>query len=448
MLQRVVCLLLFCRAVSGFLLYTKQNKISTQQFQGFGNDVLRDGGMFEKTEKAVNNFDWVSQGVGQTAVPEIDLDFAKATAEYFFDFHTVKKGGDKDWDYPREWVVEVLKSALAINKVLPTLIEVPLSPSPDSKVVICGDTHGQFFDVLTLFTRKVGGSWPTVDNQFVFNGDFVDRGVYSFEVAFLLLVLKVADPASIHVLRGNHECTAMNRVGGFEKQVLAKYDEGVLDLFRQVFQALPVCAVVGRMPTTVEGEDEGEGQFGNGIFVTHGGIGARSASMSLDEIRQLDRFREPFSSLSKQGQGGGKEDALAELLWSDPADTRPGERFSTNAPRGLGYGYSFGPEATMEFLAANNLELLVRSHQVADGARVEHSGLCITVFSAPNYCDVVGNKGSVLHVERETRVGLDRGSKLRVTALNFYAKRHPRMKESDAMKMPPDIWEIDEQGMA
>lgn len=442
-----VCLLLICRAVSGFLLYA--NRLSTQQFQGFGNELLRPGWLLAKTDSSADNFaaDWAGQGVAG-GLPEVDLEFAKATAEYFFDFHTVKKGSDKDWDYPREWVVEVLESALAINKVLPTLIEVPLSPSPDSKVVICGDTHGQFFDVLTLFTRKVGGSWPTADNQFVFNGDFVDRGVYSFEVAFLLMVLKVADPASIHVLRGNHECTAMNRVGGFEKQVLAKYDQGVLDLFRQVFQALPVCAVVGRMPATGqgEGEGEGEGQFGNGLFVTHGGIGARSASMSLDEIRQLDRFREPFSSLSKQG--GAKEDALAELLWSDPADTMPGERFSTNSPRGLGYGYSFGPEATMDFLASNNLELLVRSHQVADGARVEHNGLCITVFSAPNYCDVVGNKGSVLHVERETRTGLDRGSKLRVTALNFYAKRHPRMKESDAMKMPPDIWEIDEEGMA
>jgi len=216
----------------------------------------------------------------------------------------------------------------------------------------------------------------------------------------------------------------MNRYGGFERQVLEKYDTEVLALFREVFQALPLCAVVGREP----------GQSKGGIFVTHGGIGPCAASMTLDELRNFKRFREPFDD---QGEGkdednvrdtadgvSGSGDPLAELLWCDPGVPPGNDRFGTNRPRGLGHGFTFGPEATRDFLELNGLDLIVRSHQVCEaGVRLEHEG-CVTVFSAPNYCDVVGNQGAVLRVKRGegSTGGLD------VRALVFDAVAHPRDK--------------------
>ena len=68
-------------------------------------------------------------------------------------------------------------------------------------VTICGDLHGQFYDLVELF--KVGGDCP--DTSYLFMGDFVDRGFYSVETFLLLLALKVRYPDRITLIRGNHE---------------------------------------------------------------------------------------------------------------------------------------------------------------------------------------------------------------------------------------------------
>jgi len=161
----------------------------------------------------------------------------------------------------------------------------------------------------------------------------------------------------------------MNAVYGFEKQVLGKYDHEVLALFRQVFQALPLAATINKR-----------------VFITHGGIGRLTSRMSVEEIASLDRFVEPsFPS------------AISELLWSDPTDKHP--ELAENRQRGA--GWSFGANITNSFLEKNNLELLVRSHEARQhGYSVHHGGRCITIFSAPNYCDTQGNLGAVLVFER------------------------------------------------
>ena len=243
-----------------------------------------------------------------------------------------------------------------------------LSSRNVSRVTVVGDTHGQYFDLLHLLSPAVAG-YPSPATPFVFNGDFVDRGIYSFETIFALLAMKVASPQSVHLLRGNHETTDMNAVYGFEKQILGKYDSEVLNLFRKVFQSLPVAATINKR-----------------VFIAHGGIGKETSQMSLSDIAKLNRFVEPnFPS------------ALSELLWSDPNDRQPG--LSANTQRGA--GWAFGENVTSNFLKKNGLELIVRSHEARqEGFSVHHGGRCVTVFSAPNYCDSYGNLGAVVIFER------------------------------------------------
>ena len=82
---------------------------------------------------------------------------------------------------------------------------------------------------------------------------------------------------------------------------------------------------------------------------------------------------------------------MADLLWSDP------QSIKGRSPSKRGVGFSFGPDYTNAFLEKNNLQLVVRSHEVKDdGYVVEHEGKCITIFSAPNYCDQMGNKGAFI----------------------------------------------------
>ena len=159
----------------------------------------------------------------------------------------------------------------------------------------------------------------------------------------------------------------MARFYGFGGEIAHKYDEGVLDLFHDCFCRLPLCCVVERR-----------------VLVVHGGCPSEDG-VTLDDVRALDRFREP-----------PEIGTFCDLLWSDP-QAAPGRQ-----PSRRGVGLSFGPDVTRAFLRDNDLALLVRSHEVRErGFEVEHDGALVTVFSAPNYCDAVGNKGAFLHLGRD-----------------------------------------------
>jgi len=246
---------------------------------------------------------------------------------------------------------------------IPTSIN-PDSPSPNKEphVTVCGDTHGQFYDVLNIF--KING-YPHKHNPYVFNGDFVDRGSFSVEVILTFLLFKMYDPECIYLTRGNHETKNMNRIYGFEGEVKHKYDDKVFDLFLEVFCQLPLAVVIQHT-----------------VFVTHGGIPVEPTT--LDSIRKIKRGCEPPES-----------GLMSDLLWSDP------QPFPGKSPSKRGVGFAFGPDITAAFLEKNNLSLLVRSHEVKDeGYLVEHNGKTITIFSAPNYCDSMGNKGAFIHFDK------------------------------------------------
>eukprot|EP00980_Cylindrotheca_fusiformis_P001972 scaffold443_cov125-Cylindrotheca_fusiformis.AAC.21 len=269
----------------------------------------------------------------------------------------------------KRYVARILISCKRYFENLSTLTEISLpSDPPESdpdaapRVTVCGDTHGQYYDVLNIFEMN---GHPSRNNPYLFNGDFVDRGSFSVEVILTYLMWKLHDPSCIYLTRGNHETKNMNKIYGFEGEVKAKYDDKIFDLFLEVFSHLPLAAVLESK-----------------VFVTHGGL-PTTEGVSLNDIRKIKRGCEPPES-----------GLMSDLMWSDP------QPFPGKSPSKRGVGYSFGPDITEKFLEFNKLSLLVRSHEVKEeGYLVEHGGKTITIFSAPNYCDTMGNKGAFIHFD-------------------------------------------------
>ncbi|CAZ81499.1 unnamed protein product [Tuber melanosporum] len=281
----------------------------------------------------------------------------------------------------KKYAYQIILKAKEIFYAEPTMPEVTI---PDgNKMTICGDTHGQYFDLLEIFRRN---GFPAETHAYLFNGDFVDRGSWSTEIAFLLFSYKWLFPNNFYINRGNHETDDMNRVYGFEGECKAKYNERMFKLFSEAFSALPLATLVGSK-----------------YLVLHGGLFSDD-KVNLDDIRKLNRH------LKKQP---GQEGLMMEMLWTDPQPD-PGRR-----PSKRGVGQQFGPDVTKSFCERNGLEAIIRSHEVRMGGyEVEHDGRCITVFSAPNYVDTSGNKGAYINV----------GSDYKLEHNVFDAVEHPPIK--------------------
>ena len=226
---------------------------------------------------------------------------------------------------------------------------------------IVGDIHGQFYDLLELF--DVGGQVPSVN--YVFMGDFVDRGYYSVETFLLLLALKVRYPKRVTLIRGNHESRQITQVYGFYDECLRKY--GSVNVWRyctEIFDYLSLSSII---------EDK--------IFCVHGGL---SPSINtLDQIRVIDRKQEV-----------PHDGAMCDLMWSDPEDI-DGWGLS---PRGA--GYLFGGDVVQQFNSTNAIELIARAHQlVMEGYKHMFNDTLVTVWSAPNYCYRCGNVAAILELD-------------------------------------------------
>lgn len=246
------------------------------------------------------------------------------------------------------------------------VIEEPNVLRVSSPVTVVGDIHGQLYDMFELF--KIGGMPPYVN--YLFLGDYVDRGAFSVEVISLLTALKLRYPERVNLLRGNHESRQICQFYGFYMEVTRKYsDIGVWQAFNSLFDYLTVSALI---------DDQ--------IFCVHGGL---SPSIhAIDEIHLLLRFQE----LPLDGP-------LSDLVWSDPS---PKEGF---VPSSRGAGYLFGSNVVSTFNHVNRISHIVRAHQICmEGYQTMFDDQLTTIWSAPNFSYRANNYAAVLEVD----VGLRR----------------------------------------
>lgn len=325
----------------------------------------------QKNARQLDFFAAIEVGDEPSAAAGLDIDSIHVDASY----DGVKLGSEMTQEFiddmterfkngktiHKKYVYQIVVAVRNLVYAEPTMVEMEIPEG--TQLTVCGDTHGQYFDLMELF--RLNGV-PSDKHWYLFNGDFVDRGSWSTEIALLLYANKWLRPKQFFLNRGNHETDDMNRVYGFEGECKAKYNERTFKLFSESFSALPLATLVG-------------GKY----FVLHGGLFSDD-SITLDDIRKLDRHKQ-----RQPGQAG----LMMEMLWTDP-QTEPGR-----GPSKRGVGLQFGPDVTARFCEKNGLEAIIRSHEVRmDGYEEEHNGKCITVFSAPKYCDMTENRGAFINI--------------------------------------------------
>lgn len=231
----------------------------------------------------------------------------------------------------------------------------------EAPIKICGDIHGQYSDLLRLF--EYGGYPP--EANYLFLGDYVDRGKQSIETICLLLAYKVKYPENFFLLRGNHESASINRIYGFYDECKRRFSVRIWKVFTDCFNCLPVSALIDEK-----------------ILCMHGGLSP--GLNNLDQIRTIAR------PVDVPDQG-----LLCDLLWADPEKEIKG--WGENE---RGVSYTFGADIVAEFLEKLDLDLICRAHQVVeDGYEFFAKRQLVTIFSAPNYCGEFDNAGAMMSVD-------------------------------------------------
>ncbi|KAH6905359.1 serine/threonine-protein phosphatase 2B catalytic subunit A1 [Coprinopsis sp. MPI-PUGE-AT-0042] len=267
-----------------------------------------------------------------------------------------------------EQALWILEKGTEILRKEPNVLNV------DAPITVCGDIHGQYYDLMKLF--EVGGS--PADTRYLFLGDYVDRGYFSIECVLYLWSLKIWYPETLFLLRGNHECRHLTDYFTFKLECKHKYSERVYDACMESFCSLPLAAIMNK-------------QF----LCIHGGLSPELNT--LDDLRNIDRFREPPT-----------HGLMCDILWADPVEDfgteKTTESFLHNHVRGCSYFFTY--QAACQFLERNNLLSIIRAHEAQDAGyrmyrKTKATGFpsVMTIFSAPNYLDVYNNKAAVLKYE-------------------------------------------------
>ncbi|VDM52469.1 unnamed protein product [Angiostrongylus costaricensis] len=270
-------------------------------------------------------------------------------------------------------IMDTLKKARELFLSQPSMVEL------DSPVKICGDTHGQYSDLLRLFYK---GGFPPLSN-YLFLGDYVDRGKQNLEVILLIIAYKarllnfyfqLRFPKNFFALRGNHECANVNRTYGFYEECMRRYQsQRMWQSFQDTFSVMPLTALVA-----------------DKILCMHGGL-----SPHLESLEQLRNIPRPTEATGQTLE--------MDLLWADPVIGLSG--FQANM-RGASYG--FGPDILAKFCNTLNIDLVARAHQVVqDGYEFFGGRKLVTIFSAPHYCGQFDNAAAIMVVDENLQCSFE-----------------------------------------
>jgi diadenosine tetraphosphatase ApaH/serine/threonine PP2A family protein phosphatase len=275
------------------------------------------------------------------------------------DFPGIFQGIREGSHLPESVVLSLMQTLKDILYDEPNVLELR------APITVCGDIHGQLYDLFELF--DVSGELTDGSSlEYLFMGDYIDRGYFSLETFCFLTALKIKYPSRIYLLRGNHESRAINQMYGFYNDCVQIYGHaGVWRVCNSLFDLLPVAAVIDQK-----------------VFCVHGGL-----SKSIDFLEQLEILYRR-NELPTDGP-------LCDICWSDPEEEI--QEWQMNQ---RGAGWLFGAEQTARFERLNGLTLIARSHQVAfEGFQWFFGRKLVTVWSAPNYMYRVGNKACVMKLD-------------------------------------------------
>ncbi|RNF02042.1 calcineurin A2 subunit [Trypanosoma rangeli] len=301
--------------------------------------------------------------------------------------------------------LSIIQNASGILRAEPNVLTID-----DDLITVVGDIRGQFYDLAKIL--RIGGMFDD-SKKYLFLGNYTDRSFFSCECILVLLAAKLNFPKSVFLLRGNHESRLMTDFFGFQEECIRKYNEEVYQSIMEAFDCLPLAALVNKR-----------------FFCVHGGLSPDV--MRVSHIERIHRFREPPS-----------RGAMCDLLWSDPlwdvenpSSVKGGSKddyytpstgpsygskpcFLVNEQRGCSYLFNFS--SLKHFLMTGRLLCVIRSHELQDEGyklyRLNSSSnfpCMMSVFSAPNYCDALDNKGAVLRIEEEN-----------VEVTQFFSSPHP-----------------------
>ena len=255
-----------------------------------------------------------------------------------------------------------------IEKSLPIIREQKMLIELEAPLHVCGDIHGQYYDLLRIFEHC---GYPG-EHNYLFLGDYVDRGKQSLETISLLLCYKIKYPDKVTLLRGNHESSVTNRIYGFYDECKRRYNVRIWKSFTELFNYLPVAAII---------DDK--------ILCMHGGL-----SPELKNIQSISDISRP-TDIPDTG-------LLCDLLWSDP--DKDVVEYDEND---RGVSVIFGEKIVQDFNKKNDLDLIIRAHQVVDdGYEFFAQRQLITIFSAPNYCGEFDNSAGIMIIDESLTCSL------------------------------------------
>ena len=255
-----------------------------------------------------------------------------------------------------------------IDKSLQIIKEQKMLVELEAPLHVCGDIHGQYYDLLRIFEHC---GYPG-DYNYLFLGDYVDRGKQSLETVCLLLCYKIKYPTKVTLLRGYHESSVTNRIYGFYDECKRRYNVRIWRSFTDLFNFLPVAAIIDEK-----------------ILCMHGGL-----SPELKNLQNIENISRP-TDIPDSG-------LLCDLLWSDP-DKEVLEYDENDR----GVSVIFGEKVVEDFNKKNDLDLIIRAHQVVDeGYEFFAKRQLITIFSAPNYCGEFDNSAGIMIIDESLTCSL------------------------------------------